>query len=272
MVEKMDFLWKNSRGLIFLVILLMSLGGFGTRVLAAQGEGSLITIRKANERGLSKHSWLQSYHTFAFGEYFDAKHKGFHALRVINEDTIQAQKGFDPHPHQNMEIISYVVEGSLEHKDSMGNTTIIRPNEVQRMSAGTGVVHSEYNYEKNKNTHFYQIWIIPKENGVAPSYGQKSFASELKNKKLVLVVSNTGREGSISVGQDVDMYLSRLQKEDKLEYPCQAGRHIWIQVVKGKIGVNDNVVTAGDGLSLSHENLLKIKAQDQSEFMLFDLA
>lgn len=236
------------------------------------GTKAMITIRKSTERGISNLPWLNSKHTFSFSDYYDPKHMGFHTLRVINEDQIQAGKGFDKHPHKDMEIISYVIDGSLEHKDSMGNTTIILPNEIQRMSAGTGVLHSEYNHEKNKETHFYQIWIMPNKKGIKPGYAQKSFASDLKKNKLVLVVSNSGRDGSISIEQNLDMYLSRLPKDETLEYEPRKGNKVWVQVVKGKIRVNDNVALAsGDGLALEYENLLNIKAHDECELMIFDL-
>lgn len=234
-------------------------------------EGPMIVIRKSNDRGASNLPWLQSKHTFSFSDYYDPNHMGFQTLRVINEDKIKAAKGFDMHPHKDMEIISYVIEGSLKHKDSMGNTTIIRPDEVQRMSAGSGVTHSEYNYEKDKETHFYQIWITPSKKGIKPSYAQKSFASALKENNLVLVASNDGKNGSISVEQDVEMYLSRLPKDGSLSYEIKAGRKVWLQVVKGKVEVNDYTIATGDGLAVSKEALLNIKAQDESELMIFDL-
>lgn len=234
------------------------------------GNNRMVSLRKASERGLSKNSWLVSRHTFSFAEYHDPKHTSFRSLRVINEDKIQGGSGFDSHPHQNMEIVSYVMEGALRHKDSMGNEMIIRPNEVQRMSAGTGVIHSEYNHEKNKETHLYQIWITPKNRGMQPSYAQKSFENELKKNKLTLVVSNTGREGSITIDQDVDIYISRLKQGEALEFKSKVNRYQWIQMVKGKMSVNGIEVSAGDGVS-NEGTPLNFNSKENSEFIVFDL-
>lgn len=229
-------------------------------------------LRKSGERGDANHGWLKSKHTFSFADYYDQKHMGFRTLRVINEDRIDGGTGFGSHPHRDMEIISYVVSGALEHKDSMGTTAVIRPGEVQKMSAGTGVVHSEHNAIPNEVTHFFQIWIVPESKGGTPGYGQKSFERDLNSKKLVLVVSKDARDGSLSIKQDVDLYISRLKKNDDLEYKIRPKRGIWLQMVKGKVLVNGKELLTGDAFSFEGESPLTIKALDESEFMLFDLA
>lgn len=236
-------------------------------------------LRKSNERGLANHGWLKSQHTFSFAEYYDPNHMGFHSLRVINEDRIEKGTGFGSHPHRDMEIISYVVSGALEHKDSMGTKAIIRPGEVQRMSAGSGVVHSEYNANPTGDTHFFQIWIQPKERGGVPGYGQKSFDTELSEKPLVLVISPDGRDGSISIKQDADMYLSRLKAEQSVEFALRSKRGAWLHVIKGRVSIESDKGQAGveTGDAFSFENvaasdaLLKIQALEPSEFILFDL-
>lgn len=232
----------------------------------------MLQLRKSQDRGIANHGWLKSKHTFSFADYYDPEHMGFRSLRVINEDRIEGGSGFGAHPHRDMEIISYVVKGALEHKDSMGTQTIIKPGEVQRMSAGTGVVHSEYNAQPHDETHFFQIWIQPKTRGGNPGYGQKSFESDLNSKKLVLVISPDGRDGSISIKQDADMYISRLSKDDDLEFKVRPTRGAWVQVVSGNLTVNGKDLTTGDALSFQDEELLKFKANDNSEFILFDLA
>lgn len=239
------------------------------------GEKNMLVVRKASERGFSKSSWLKSAFSFSFAGYYDTKHMGFRSLRVMNEDYIKAGSGFDPHPHENMEIITYVLEGSLEHKDSMGNTSVIKAGEVQRMSAGSGVVHSEYNNNKDQETHLYQIWILPNRKGSKPSYSQKSFENELKNQKLVLVASKDARENSIAIAQEVDLYLSRLSKGDKLNFELRPKRHLWAQIIKGKININGQTLSTGDGVSMSPEGLqehsVNFAAEEDAEFMLFDL-
>lgn len=232
----------------------------------------MLQLRKSQDRGIADHGWLKSKHTFSFADYYDPEQMGFRSLRVINEDRIEGGTGFGAHPHQSMEIISYVVKGALEHKDSMGTKAIIKPGEVQRMSAGTGVVHSEYNANPDDETHFFQIWIQPKTRGGNPGYGQKSFESDLNSKKLVLVMSEDGRDGSISIKQDADMYISRLNAGDDLEFKLRPTRGAWAQVVSGNLTVNGKDLTTGDALSFQDEELLKFKANDQSEFILFDLA
>lgn len=229
-------------------------------------------LRKSQDRGDANHGWLKSKHTFSFADYYDPNFMGFRSLRVINEDRIEGGTGFGAHPHRDMEIISYVVKGALEHKDSMGTKAIIKPGEVQRMSAGTGVVHSEYNAMPDEETHFFQIWIQPKTRGGNPGYGQKSFEADLNSKKLVLVMSEDGRDGSINIKQDADMYISRLSVGDHLEFTVRDTRGAWIQVIRGRLTVNDQELTTGDALAFEAEELLKFKATDKSEFILFDLA
>lgn len=232
----------------------------------------MLQVRKSEERGIGSHGWLNSHHTFSFANYYDPKFLNFRSLRVINEDRIDGGTGFGAHPHNNMEIISYVVSGALEHSDSIGTKAVIRPGEVQKMSAGTGVVHSEYNKMESEQTHFFQIWITPKEAGGSPSYGQKSFEKELNEKKLVLVISESGRDGSIEIKQDADLYISRLKSGESIEFKIRSGRGVWAQVVKGHIYVNGVEFHTGDGFSDNDQELLKISAMADSEFMLFDLA
>ncbi len=232
----------------------------------------MIQVRKSDERGLADHGWLKSKHTFSFADYYDPKHMGFRALRVINEDRIAGGTGFGKHGHRDMEIISYVVKGSLQHEDSMGTKAVIRPGEVQRMSAASGILHSEMNAEKTNETHFFQIWIQPNTIGGAPGYGQKSFEEDLNSKKLVLVISPDARDGSIGIKQNADMYISRLKDQDDLEFQLRSGRGLWLQVVSGDINVNGKQVVAGDALSFENQELLKIKALAKSEIILFDLA
>lgn len=232
----------------------------------------MLQLRKSQDRGHANHGWLNSKHTFSFAGYYDPKHMGFRSLRVINEDKIKGGTGFGAHPHNDMEIISYVVKGGLKHQDSMGNDTIIKPNEVQRMTAGTGVVHSEYNASPNEDAHFFQIWITPKARGQDPGYGQKSFEKELESQKLVHVISQDGKDGSISINQDADMFISRLKTGDDLTYSIRKNRGVWIQVVKGQLTINDQNVIAGDALSFENEDDLKVKATKESEIIIFDLA
>lgn len=231
----------------------------------------MLQLRKSEERGFANHGWLKSKHTFSFADYYDPDHMGFRSLRVINEDRIDGGTGFGSHPHRDMEIISYVIKGGLEHRDSMGTKALIKPGEVQRMSAGTGVVHSEYNALADEESHFFQIWIGPRARGGMPSYGQKSFEEDLNAKKLVLVISEDGREGSLSIKQDADMYISRLNAGDELEFKIRPRRGVWVQVVKGQLNVNGKDISIGDALSFELEELLKIKASDKSEFILFDM-
>lgn len=232
----------------------------------------MFEILKSEKRGHADHGWLKSRHTFSFANYYNPEQMNFRALRVINEDRIAGGTGFDMHGHRDMEIISYVVKGSLRHEDSKGNKTVIRPGEVQRMSAGTGVLHSEYNEQENEETHFFQIWIVPDKNGHPFSYGQKSFLKELNSQDKVLVISKEGRDGSISINQDADIYISRLNAGKVLNYKVENKRHAWIQIVKGSLEIDGQVINYGDAIYTSTPRSLEIKANQDSEFILFDLA
>lgn len=231
----------------------------------------MIQVRKSNERGNAEHGWLHSRHTFSFAEYQDPEHMGFAVLRVINEDQIEPGTGFGTHGHQDMEIISYVIEGALEHQDSMGNKTIIKPGEIQRMSAGTGVRHSEYNHSKELKTHFLQIWVFPDKRDYPPSYGQMNFESKLVGKSLALLVSNHGRDGSITINQDADIYLGVAKSATEIVHKTQVARHIWIQMIKGSINVLGKTIEAGDGAAIVGEQEIAMSAQAGAEFLLFDM-
>ena len=232
----------------------------------------MLTLKKSIERGGGDHGWLKSKFSFSFGDYHDPKTMGFRALRVINEDHIGAASGFPMHPHRDMEIITYVVSGELQHKDSHGFSKAIRPGEVQRMSAGAGVTHSEFNPSPDKPIHLLQIWILPNKSGGDYGYGQKSFEKELAEKKMVLTVSGNGRDGSIGIKQDADLYVSRPRKGDKLVFEVHPNRHVWLQLVKGKLSVNGISLEAGDAIYGTDEKLLQIDGVEDGEFLLFDLA
>ncbi|MEI6207710.1 MAG: pirin family protein, partial [Desulfuromonadales bacterium] len=218
------------------------------------------------------HGWLNTYHSFSFADYYDPKHMGFRELRVINEDRVQPGKGFPTHPHRNMEIISYVLEGALEHKDSMGNGSVIVPGEVQRMSAGTGITHSEFNHSKAELVHFLQIWILPDTEEVTPSYEQTSFPDEEKRGKLRLIASADGRDGSVTIHQDVNLYATLLDAGEEIVYLIPSGRHVWLQVARGKVIVDGQKLDHGDGLAVSNESQLKVSGDGFAEVLLFDLA
>ena len=232
----------------------------------------MITLRNAHERGHARHGWLESYHTFSFADYYDPRHMGFRTLRVINEDRVQPGKGFGTHPHRDMEIISYVLEGALEHKDSLGTGSVIRPGEVQRMSAGTGVTHSEFNPSRSEPVHFLQIWILPERAGLPPGYEQRAFPNAEKQGKLRLVASRDGREGSVTIHQAVDLYAALLAPGEAVTHPLTLGHHAWIQVARGSTMLNDTALSAGDGAAVSEETRLTVTATDQAEVLLFDLS
>lgn len=231
----------------------------------------MISIRKSSERGHADHGWLDTNFTFSFADYYDPLFMGFRDLRVINEDFIEPAKGFPKHGHRDMEIITYVISGELSHRDSMGNGETIRPHEVQRMTAGTGIQHSEYSSPTDK-THLLQIWILPEKNSLEPSYEQKFFAPEEKQGKLRLVASRGGGEGSVHINQDVSLYASMLENGNEVAYDLARGRHAWIQLINGSIEVNGETLDKGDGAAISDEKALKLNAlEDNSEFLLFDL-
>ena len=231
----------------------------------------MIKLRKAAERGHANFGWLDTYHSFSFGDYHDPQHMGFRVLRVINDDRIAGGGGFPTHGHRDMEIISYMVEGALEHKDSMGNTSVIRPGEVQRMSAGTGVRHSEYNHFPDKMSRLLQIWILPSDQGIQPGYEQKSFANELKSGQLTLLASGAGRNGAVSLHQDIEMYAAHGTAKTELRLELRAGRHAWVQVANGQMIVNGEKMAEGDGAAISGEPSLMIQCQTDCEFLVFDL-
>ncbi len=228
-------------------------------------------ILRSKDRGGADHGWLKTQHTFSFADYYNQERMGFRTLRVINEDQIAGGTGFSAHPHRDMEIITYIIKGALTHEDSMGNKATIVPGEVQRMSAGTGVVHSEQNAVHDEVTHLVQIWIKPKARGGMPSYAQKSFEGDLNNKKLVLVVSEDGRDDSLTINQDADIYVSKLKKDEAIEFDVREGRGVWIQTIKGSLAINNEEVFAGDGVAVESKEALRIKSLEESEFILFDL-
>jgi redox-sensitive bicupin YhaK (pirin superfamily) len=231
----------------------------------------MINVRKSEDRGQADHGWLKTFHTFSFASYFDPAHTKFRALRVINEDWIQGGQGFGTHPHENMEIITYIVEGELEHKDSMGNGSVIRPGELQRMTAGIGVTHSEFNPSREK-THLLQIWIYPETINLQPGYEQRDFSGMHVPNELTLLASRDGRNSSLTVHQEVDIFGSLLASGRKIEYTIQPGRHLWIQLIKGGLNVNGTPLKAGDGAALSDESNVTLQAEENSEFLIFDLA
>lgn len=233
----------------------------------------MITIRPAQDRGTANFGWLDSRHTFSFGNYYDPNHMGFADLRVINEDKVIPGQGFGTHGHRDMEIISYVLEGALEHKDSIGTGSIIRPGDVQRMSAGTGIMHSEYNASKTEPVHFLQIWILPEHKGIVPGYEQKTFTENEKRGKFCLIGSRDGRDGSITIHQDVNLSVSALQDDETVNHALAEGRVAWLQVVRGAVNLSDRSLTAGDGAAITQESQLTLQgASNDAEVLLFDMA
>lgn len=228
-------------------------------------------IRRSAERGLADHGWLRSYHTFSFADYHDPDHMGFFALRVINEDRVKPGNGFPKHGHRDMEIISYVLEGGLQHKDSMGTGSVIFPGDVQRMSAGTGVMHSEYNASLTENVHFLQIWIIPDRKGHSPGYEQKNFTTEQKRGKLCLVASPDGRAGSVSIHQDALLFAGLISGTESVNYTLGADRAAWVHVARGNVTINGTALVAGDAAAIGGGNIQMDQGQD-AEVLLFDLS
>jgi redox-sensitive bicupin YhaK (pirin superfamily) len=232
----------------------------------------MLTVRRASDRGHATHGWLESFHTFSFADFHDPRHMGFRSLRVINEDRVQPGQGFGTHGHSNMEILSYVIEGALEHKDSMGTGSVIRPGDVQRMSAGTGVRHSEFNASKTELVHFLQIWIIPAKNGIAPSYEQKTFTDDEKRGRLRIVGSPDAAEGSVTLHADAKLYATLLGEGVRVEHTIADGRHAWVQVVRGSVRVDDLVLATGDAAYTSDAGKLALVGVNACEALVFDLA
>jgi len=228
-------------------------------------------LRRAGERGYADHGWLRSFHSFSFADYYDPRHMGFGALRVINEDRIQPGTGFGTHGHRDMEIISYVLEGELAHQDSMGNGSSIVPGDVQRMSAGRGVMHSEYNHAADDVTHFLQIWIEPNVRGIAPSYEQKNFATAEKRGRLRLVASPDGRDGSVTIYQDAALFAALLDGEERVAHALAPGRRAYVHVARGRLNVNGETLEAGDALKLTGEPRVVLERGASAEVLLFDL-
>jgi quercetin 2,3-dioxygenase len=232
----------------------------------------MVSVRPSAERGRAQLSWLDSRHTFSFDQYYDPRHMGFRALRVINEDRVAPKGGFPTHPHRDMEIVTYVLEGALEHKDSMGNGSIIRPGEVQRMSAGTGITHSEYNPSGNEPVHLLQIWILPDRKGIQPSYEQRDYSELLSGGTLARVASGQGAPGAVEIHQDAEILATRLRLGARAEHVLAPERHAWVQVARGSAEVNGIKLEAGDGAAVSGERAVAITALTDCEVLLFDLA
>ena len=231
----------------------------------------MIRVRPAGERGRTRTGWLDSSHTFSFGDYYDPRHMGFRSLRVINEDYVAPGTGFGTHSHRDMEIISVALSGGLAHRDSTGGSGIISPGEVQVMTAGTGVSHSEMNASKSEPVHFLQIWILPEREGLRPGYGQKAFPGEERRGRLRLLASRGGDEGSLVIHQDAGLYDAHLSPGEEVSHTLGEGRHAWLQVVRGSVSVNGTALGAGDGAAVSEERYLRVSAKSESEFLLFDL-
>ena len=232
----------------------------------------MLAVRHSQDRGLANFGWLDSRHTFSFGHYYDPNFMGFGPLRVINEDRVQPGRGFDTHGHRDMEIISYVLDGALEHKDSMGNGSVIRPGDVQRMSAGTGVRHSEFNASETEPVHFLQIWILPEKQGLEPGYEQRHFAVDDKRGQLRLVGSRDGREGSVTIHQDADLYAMLLGDGDTVTHELAAGRKGWVQIARGSALLDDKQLAAGDGAAVEGPATIRLSGTSQAEILLFDMA
>ncbi len=231
-----------------------------------------MTIRSAHDRGAANFGWLDTRHTFSFGNYYDPAYMGFADLRVINEDKVSPSQGFSTHGHRDMEIVTYVLEGALEHKDSLGNGSIIRPGDVQRMSAGTGILHSEFNASDTDSVHLLQIWILPGEKGIEPGYEQKNFTAEEKQGKLRLVGSRDGRDGSVTIHQDVNLYAALLRDGETIDHSLADGRVGWLQVARGSLYLNGHLLSAGDGVAISQEPALTLQGNaHHTEILLFDM-
>ena len=232
----------------------------------------MITVRKAQDRGHAQHGWLDSWHTFSFGDYYDPKHMGFRSLRVINEDRVTAGKGFPTHSHRDMEIVTYVLDGALEHRDSMGNGSVMKSGDVQRMTAGTGVGHSEFNGSKTEPVHFLQIWVMPERRNLEPGYEQKHFEKEELKGKLRVVASRDGKDGAVVVHQDLKLLAGTFAEGEQETYALSPGRHAWLHVARGQVRVNGQDLVAGDAVEASEEAALELSGVSNCEVLLFDLA
>ena len=231
----------------------------------------MMTLRKSAQRGHAEHGWLDSYHTFSFADYHDPQHMGYRTLRVLNEDRVQGGQGFGKHPHRDFEIISYIVSGALEHQDSLGHTAVMQAGDVQRISAGTGIEHSESNHSPTAPVHFLQIWLVPVRNGLVPDYAQKSF-SAVPPSGLTLACSVDGRAGSIKINQDADLFIGRLDPQENLHHPLRASRHAWVQLIVGDLDLNGERLVPGDGAALDDERELRLASGPGAHFLVFDLS
>ena len=232
----------------------------------------MIDVIRSESRGGADHGWLKTKHTFSFADYHNPSMMGFAKLRVVNEDWIEPSQGFGTHPHRDMEIVTYMIDGALEHKDSMGNGSVIRPGELQRMTAGTGVLHSEFNHSTEQKAHLLQIWILPERNGLEPGYEQKLFPSEEKNNRWLIVGSRDGRDGSLTIHQDVSLYSSELDKDAELEYTFDGRRRGFLQIVRGSVEIDGQELVAGDAVATQDQDSLTIRATTASELLLFDMS
>lgn len=232
----------------------------------------MIDLRRSGERGHFDHGWLDTRHTFSFGDYHDPAHMGFRSLRVLNEDRVRPGSGFPTHSHRDMEIVTWVLEGALEHRDSLGNGSVIRPGEAQRLSAGTGITHSEFNHSASEPLHFLQIWILPVERGLPPGYEQKSFPEAERRGRLRRIGSHDGREGSVTIRQDVELFATLLSPGQSVAHALRRDRHAWVHVARGEVELGGHVLEGGDGAAVSDEPGLEISARADSEVLLFDLA
>jgi quercetin 2,3-dioxygenase len=232
----------------------------------------MIKVRPAAERAHTNIGWLDSWHSFSFGQHYDPENMGFRSLRVINDDRVRGGSGFGTHPHRDMEIVTYVLEGALEHRDSLGTGSIIRPGEVQRMSAGTGIAHSEYNHSDTEPVHLLQIWLLPERPGIQPGYEQKAFPEAERRGQLRLVAARDGREGAVTIHQDAELYVASLAEGDTVRHQLRPDRHAWVQIARGAATVNGQPLQAGDGAAVSDEEALEIRGDGEAEVLLFDLA
>lgn len=231
----------------------------------------MISLRKAQERGHANHGWLDSYHSFSFSNYYDPAHMHYSVLRVINEDVIAPARGFGMHPHSDMEIITYMLQGELRHQDSLGNGSVIRAGDVQRMSAGTGIVHSEFNASDRRQAHLLQIWLLPEKNGIAPGYEEKHFDQVQKRDRWCLIASPDGREASLHIHQDVELYATVLSENQRLSYQAKHGRSLYIQVARGSVTLDQVMLEAGDAAKVDEQQSIELSAAEESEILLFDL-